>query len=66
MVHFRKQENLEVINQIIHDWMTQNQIHHGKRNLDRTEFAVDHSGMSFSELIAANFAYQIMNDPAQF
>ena len=46
--------------------MTQNQIHHGKRNLDRTEFAVDHSGMSFSELIAANFAYQIMNDPAQF
>lgn len=65
VVHFQKKENIDSINQIIDTWMQENSISRQNREWNRSELAVDHSGMSFSELIAMNYAFQIVQKPTQ-
>lgn len=65
VVHFQKKENIDSINDILEAWMKENNITREKREDSRSEIAADHSGMSFSELIAINIAHQIIKYPHQ-
>lgn len=65
VIHFQKKENIDTINDILQAWMKDNNITQEKRENNRSELAVDHSSMSFSELIAINYAYQILQKPHQ-
>lgn len=56
VIHFKKKENAERIQNILNSWTSTNGIHESPREMDRTKVASDSKDSSFSQIVSNNVA----------